>query len=622
MKVRKISALLTIVFMSMMGGAYISTRIYIAQQSNWRSEISDGDVSTSSVWDFASLSPQSSSSPPPSASKKKNEEGSIDSVSSGPLPGDLHLSNAQQKHLLAHPSGQKDNKSQGDGADLLHRVESQLPPREQQEQLRQEGVLDGPIIIGGSGGSGTRAVARMFLELGVYIVVDDHNTWDVDEGFWVDAERMLLPHTHGFEYTLDQVPDATKRFIMDKIKHLSDRLLGRAKNEAANTKRTVWGFKAPCSQVFIPFFHAIFPRMKFVQAMRDGRDIALSSNGEQQRYIGFIPSALFADSDTTARKVRLWVLLNKQARAAALNLNIPFMTVRVEDLAAGTMNQSLSLLQQVRHFIGLPPLPVPDACCLLGLLGSSLGSFDSQALNSKVESRFGKWRRLPRTFQDHLYQAVVEGLRLFGYIESEAGGQYLSAEQLEEARDSPFCQKKPDNKESCPPLLPAPYSDLAAVASAEGCELHPRAIIIGSVVHYSDQGLVRNANVVAKSPQECCQLCRASRGCNVFEFVYTDRSCKMVSLYPDGRTVRENHFATGGSVIKVSPNYPGNNNNNNPPAGVRQSSRGHDIRDLVKNNINSISGGKGPGVPVPNRAVVDHAAILRLARMQQMKKTR
>ena len=409
-------------------------------------------------------------------------------------------------------------------------------------------LLDGPIIIGGSGGSGTRAVARMFLALGVLVLVNDHNTWDVDEGFWVDVEQLLLPHTHGFDYTLEQIPFYPRMQIMEKIKHMSDGLLERAKREAATAKRTRWGFKAPCSQVFIPFFHSLFPRMKFVHVVRDGRDIALSSNNEQRRYIRFIPSHLFSHMNALVRKVLVWFTLNSQAHNSVVRHNISYMTVRVEDLTINGLNNSLSLLQEARSFINLPPLSTMDACCIFQTLGTYLGSFDRHASGSNVGKQYGKWLKLPATDQLLLERAVAEGLAMFGYGASEL--KHLTAQGWKEAQGSPFCAKESANRMlSCPMLYPDLYSDLASVTKAEGCEIFPRKVIVGNTLKFKVMRPPESELVKVRSVTQCCNICKVTRGCNVFEYVYLDSSCKLVALSLRDRSLRDSYFATGGSVM-------------------------------------------------------------------------
>jgi hypothetical protein len=54
-----------------------------------------------------------------------------------------------------------------------------------------------------------------------------------------------------------------------------------------------WGWKAPRSMYLLPFWHQRFPRFKFLHVVRDGRDIAYSTNQNQLRKHGgvFLTSA-------------------------------------------------------------------------------------------------------------------------------------------------------------------------------------------------------------------------------------------------------------------------------------------------------------------------------------------
>ena len=299
----------------------------------------------------------------------------------------------------------------------------------------------------------------------------------------------------------------------------------------------------------------MFPSARFVHVVRDPRDIALSTNREQMRYIPFVPPQKYSDRDVVLKKIRLWFLLNYQVFKIAQHLHAPYLLLRIEDLVLGSPDVALAVIKNVWDFTGLRNvsqsrfLSDADLCCIEHQTSDFMGSFDLKKNRGLVE-------KMQATF----LSTAKQGLDMFGYQTTYSPASQV-ASLLPTTNWNSICPTQSSRAEAnnteCESWRRLPFSSIASISQAEGCTLHPRQVVIGSVLPYrvvSPIGEGEAAN--ATDPVACCELCRRSRGCSVFEFVYPSRACKMVPLGTSKRTLRENIFATGGVNLKPIPSLP------------------------------------------------------------------
>jgi hypothetical protein len=157
------------------------------------------------------------------------------------------------------------------------------------------------LIVGGSDGSGTRAVADILQnELGVMMHVDDLGTLDIDakmfgngEG-WPSIVNRILEYTRSANYDVSTLPPVLYHDVIQEMKQfkLEYDTLRDSKQFAHNTRwynnlipgpggyawTVDYGFKAPVSMLLLPLFQHVFGNIKFVHVVRDGRDVCVSSN--------------------------------------------------------------------------------------------------------------------------------------------------------------------------------------------------------------------------------------------------------------------------------------------------------------------------------------------------------
>ena len=262
-----------------------------------------------------------------------------------------------------------------------------------------------PLIVGGSDGSGTRAFVDVLGQLGVNMLIDDSRTMDIHGSVlfrgkgWPPLAVAVLNEFHSAYYEMANVSlfvqNASTRELgklRDRLERRLQRLLEREERrrqdrtnmtlngEAASPAGTTptatkitYGFKAPVTMLLVPLLRHVFGPIKYLHVVRDGRDVALSSN--QSPVVKFYNSTyedqterneMFkgVENATSVKAIQLWNDWNQQLyrwEQDHHNDGFDFLVMRTEDL----LNPSTKgeALQQLADFVG-SSLSDPELCCL------------------------------------------------------------------------------------------------------------------------------------------------------------------------------------------------------------------------------------------------------------------
>eukprot|EP00536_Pseudo-nitzschia_multiseries_P002364 jgi/Psemu1/322523/estExt_fgenesh1_pg.C_310017 len=136
------------------------------------------------------------------------------------------------------------------------------------------------LVVGGSDGSGTRAVVALLRELGCIVVADDRSTFDVH--LEAIASVQNGHETRGWPSLVERV---FSNFGRDGVGVKEQTVF------AGHTEDVAYAIKAPVSMLILPLLassvasfyrtqhkNATPPTLKFLHVVRDGRDVALSEN--------------------------------------------------------------------------------------------------------------------------------------------------------------------------------------------------------------------------------------------------------------------------------------------------------------------------------------------------------
>ncbi|HTW32682.1 MAG TPA: sulfotransferase [Candidatus Sulfotelmatobacter sp.] len=245
-----------------------------------------------------------------------------------------------------------------------------------------------PVIVFGTGGSGTRAVATFLSSCGIWMGrVNGSQDALAFCGLLETHINALIRKTHRLDYDLADIDAGRREAVMAAYR----RAATLHREGMASGAR--WGFKNPRHIFALPVLDNIFGNALFVHVLRDGRDMLLSENRNQAKK-HFV--ALFGRrfGQTGADMARFWAKTNLDARAfGARQLRERYVAVRIEDMCAGE-----------------PTDAVRSTCEALGLekavVSRALGGFEPR-------TSFGRWRNQPDLeVADEQFETA---LRVFGY---------------------------------------------------------------------------------------------------------------------------------------------------------------------------------------------------------------
>lgn len=113
---------------------------------------------------------------------------------------------------------------------------------------------------------------------------------------------------------------------------------------AAIPRGRAWGWKEPRSIYLLPFLHRHLPALRFLHVVRDGRDMALSTNQNQLRKHGDA-AAIPHELTDAGRSIALWSWVNlAAARYGAEQLGERYLRIRFEDLCARPVDVATEVL--------------------------------------------------------------------------------------------------------------------------------------------------------------------------------------------------------------------------------------------------------------------------------------
>jgi hypothetical protein len=238
----------------------------------------------------------------------------------------------------------------------------------------------GPNVVGATGGSGTRVVARVLAGAGMFIGKRLNKSDDaVDFGRYSDdwINRYLTDPSNG---TLKEMEAALDDLI---AQHLADR----------KPKQQLWGWKEPRSIYLLPFLHETMPQLRFLHVVRDGRDMAFSENQQQPTKHG--EAALGPRDEGPERSIELWAQVNQQAADfGEQTLGPAYSRIRFEDLCAD---------------------PEPTVEQILAFFGLDADARKLAKKEVKPPGSLGRWRKEDPATLERLHALAGDALVRFGY---------------------------------------------------------------------------------------------------------------------------------------------------------------------------------------------------------------
>jgi len=254
-----------------------------------------------------------------------------------------------------------------------------------------------PKVVFATGGSGTRALAEVMIEAGVYLGPEKNRALDslafkpvlksnsetyVRESEWIEAAERD-PHS---------VPEPPKALVDEFRAAISHQRQGIPSEDS------MWGWKNPRTTYVLPILTKLEPGAPTAHLIRDGRDMAYSKNQIQLNDCRSLVPEDLKDAAEPIQSVALWSRINLAA-IKYLEAHSPggHIVVRYEDLCADPATHSERLLTHLG-------IPVTD-----GVLQKARDSV-------RLSSSAGRWKEADPAEAEELQRAGEPALSQFGYV--------------------------------------------------------------------------------------------------------------------------------------------------------------------------------------------------------------
>lgn len=246
-----------------------------------------------------------------------------------------------------------------------------------------------PIVIGATGGSGTRVLAKLCMDSGYYMGINLNDSLDSLEFVdfydrWIDTS-FLQDH---ISLSQEQIRQRDNEFLECVHAHRVSMLDLNAR----------WGWKSPRCIFLLDLFHRHYPEMKFIHLVRDGRDMAYSSNQNQLLKHGhlLLVEKQWDNLTSPCRSILLWTLCNTRvSRYGQKMMGDHYLRIRFEDLCF----EPKTTVDLLLNFLNVPDI---DKSSLIEQI--------------KPPNSIGRWRVKSEKELHHVVEWGHTGLEYFGYI--------------------------------------------------------------------------------------------------------------------------------------------------------------------------------------------------------------
>ncbi len=243
-----------------------------------------------------------------------------------------------------------------------------------------------PLVIGGTGGSGTRLIAQLCINAGYHL--GEHLNGSLDAlDFYDFYDRWLT------SYLSNTLDTAQQQALRTELLAIIDTMYAAVPAE----QHQRWGWKTPRSLLLLPLLDQCVKELRFIHVIRDGRDMAYSSNQNQLRKHGAgLLNASQHKQPEPIQSISFWNIANLHAaRYGQTAMPDRYIWLRYEDVAANDSNT----MNRLAAFLILQPEQY-----------SKLHGYAHSPATT------GRWTQYPAEERHLLTAAGSEGLRFFGYL--------------------------------------------------------------------------------------------------------------------------------------------------------------------------------------------------------------
>lgn len=241
-----------------------------------------------------------------------------------------------------------------------------------------------PIIIGGNGHSGTRLFAEILIECDVFMGIA------------------------GISYARDSkdlnIRGLMNRWVKPYLLGLSEKDTVKMKSEFERRIRFLlpfrskpWGFKNPRSMFLLPMYWELYPNLKFIHVIRDGRDMCFGNPFvDTPTYWSFISEEDARLLSPEERMMKFWGTSNRRVQDFGnKKLRNRYLPIRFEDIC----DHPESEIRRIQQFIN-----------------STAEDPNNLARLVKKPKSIGRWRTFDPKEVEKVLRVGDADLKHFGYL--------------------------------------------------------------------------------------------------------------------------------------------------------------------------------------------------------------
>jgi hypothetical protein len=224
------------------------------------------------------------------------------------------------------------------------------------------------IAIGALGGSGTRAIAEVLIQSGIYMGDDLNNAndnliytrlfknpdWYANSSDIKKPRRMRVFENY-MRFNKLSFRDLIELFIASKS---NPTFHSTAKFYLRNTKklfgkgidRVNWGWKEPNTQIYMLELLNFFDKLKYIHVLRHGLDMAFSNNKQQLKNWGWKYNIILDENETgdelAIKQLDYWIESTKDVLEKSKQYNNRFLLINHTNFC----NQPKAVIDKILAF--------------------------------------------------------------------------------------------------------------------------------------------------------------------------------------------------------------------------------------------------------------------------------
>ncbi len=273
-------------------------------------------------------------------------------------------------------------------------------------------INDSPIVIGGMGGSGTRVIANILIESGVFLGNDLNRAMDnlvftrlFKDPMWFRATNKegIITRLKIFEkymtrqaLSLNDLKETFSAFKKNKIHKTHKRYYLKfiLKHFIDKNPSNLWGWKEPNTHIYIKYIAQYFDQLRYIHVIRNGLDMAFTKNQQQLFNWGFLFDINMSKNKMPLyyHQLNYWIKSNKRAIEIAQNiLDHQFYLLNYDHFC---LNPSIEIAK-LMDFLGIE-VKKEKTTSLIGLvkLPKSIGRYKDKDLSIFSEAQLKEVEKL------------------------------------------------------------------------------------------------------------------------------------------------------------------------------------------------------------------------------------